>query len=315
MEKNEGNGRINENLETLNRGDKRFLEIWYEEGFNISKLPSVRFRDNELLNQAARIFGFLPSFEDPRWIIPQILLVFQRDFWIERESVTGWRSKFREAFQHAAAVIYLSDRLSTAGPFGLFEEMVIRQNVRACANCLVGKWFYDSLPSDDEIGGIKVIKRVSCEGRCDGRGGINPCPEALYQLLAFNNNGVYLGRIGFNIHLERENPKTTNISAINPYRKFQLGSPQLLSPVYLDGMMVVSITNIQGVRGMGYSNNPGVFNNLVRYLINRSYEQSLFPVKIRGIRNHPHPNANHRLYNAVFKREGVKRIHYKPKNQ
>lgn len=104
---------------------------------------------------------------------------------------------------------------------------------------------------------------------------ITGCPEALHQLRLFSPERKYLGRIGFNIHLEQGD------------------------------LPIMSITNMQGIPD-GRSTYMHLGINPFDILLDQAKGicQEMGVSAIRGIKN---PLVHPELYNTVFKRHAIHR--------
>ncbi|MFA9288519.1 MAG: hypothetical protein ACEQSA_01425 [Weeksellaceae bacterium] len=208
---------------------------------------------------------------------------------------TKERVRFKpQHFENALLAIYLSDKPSFRNRYsGFTSEENLRHLCRALHNLgsfhEIGEIFTESQNNEIGIEGIDMQLAVthSVNLGCNAQG-ITGCPEALYQL-QMQWDGHYIGRIGFNTHLENDK-------------------------------RIISVTNIQGIpsenlqaAGLSYENfhdsyGAGPHNMLLRRL--KTFSTIDPSIELRGLRNPKHKESS-AFYNTVFKNEGLKRMKFK----
>lgn len=217
------------------------------------------------------LFGYLPADDDLRWS-------FISRYAEVRESMPIKRIHFENAWGAtylSPVASYRSGYVTTINPENrlqldrALDNLSFRPEIR--------ERFEYALPGDDVDVRLRLTDAL-CTHAADGGGKPEtPCPEALYQLRLYDDVG-YLGRVGFNMHVELEAP-------------------------------VVSIVNIQGVPGG--TERIGEFTDdhglpPANYLVQRV--QAMFDtddesVAVRGLVNPKRGNS--RLYYGTLQAEGV----------
>lgn len=150
--------------------------------------------------------GFVPHEQDPHWSIIVPLT----------DVPVGVRNAALQAN-------YAGDPYSHRHEFGRIKgEEAFRQHCRAAVNVTQIPTLREAFASAQQPDApltwhLNQTRRVN--GVLNVKG-ITPCPEAVHQVRMFDDAGLYIGRVGFNIHLEAETP-------------------------------IVTIANIQGVPGKG----------------------------------------------------------------
>ena len=249
-------------------------EIFDEEGISTqSSLPPFIRKPDRLINASEYLFGFLLSDGDPRWHL------------VEGYLDAKDRTRFRGLhFECALRAIYLSEWPSYRNRYRSYpNEQNIRQLARAIINLAafseLSNIMAEVLSGTHEKLTIEFARTNKISLGTDARG-ITGCPEALYQLRLFRKE-KYMGRIGFNVHLEQ-------------------------------GKAIFSIVNIQGIPN-GKDLYGGITNALgmppLNYLVGKlravcDYGFRDLLVEVRGLRN---PQNNPHLYNTIFSKEGIER--------
>lgn len=224
------------------------------------------------VDTAATVLGFIPEDGDERWRFIQAYSSIQTE------------TRFKPInFANAMRAKYLSGTPSFHCGFStsIIPENALQQE-RALDNLAAKHRVADAFSALDLPDGVHLaITEAICNDDTRRPRGVTPCPEALYQLRAYDSAG-YFARVGFNIHAE-------------------------------ESQLVMSVTNIQGVPGAAeryaeYMSQTGksVFNRLV------NIAQSMAPLidtgcEVRGIINPVRGNS--KLYWGVFETEGVEMYH------
>lgn len=252
-------------------------QILDEEGVGIQNpMPPFIWKSDRLINASKYLFRFLLSDEDPRWRLVYSYLDAQD------------RSRFKPLHSECAlGAIYLSRQPSHRNRYSSYpNEQNIRQLARAINNLAAFPELGDIMSRvlsgvNGELG-IEFARTNKISLGTDARG-ITGCPEALYQLRLFGGK-KYMGRIGFNVHLEQH-------------------------------QAIFSIANVQGI-----PNGKELYEKItdllgvppLNYLVGRlkamcDYKFRDFPIEVRGLRN---PKKNPSLYNTIFKKEGIERYSF-----
>jgi hypothetical protein len=241
----------------------------------IETLPLL-WKDEELIRECLSIFSFLFHENDPRWA----LVAFELE--------ASHRSETKPIHHEVAlSAYYLSAQPSYRNQYGRFTT---EANLLQLSRSVVNLWHWPEIRlSLGEILDSSSLMKECCRTRVvrttritrgKNADNITGCPEALYQLQLFYNE-AYVGRIGFNLHVEGTK-------------------------------LVISIANIQGATGAKELHNKfrnkyktSVFNQLVKII--KQWELSLtnqgLDVEVRGLENPK--NGNSQLYQSVFENEGI----------
>jgi hypothetical protein len=261
-------------------------QILASEGIEIHRFPPGMQKSKGLVDASIDMFGIILPDEDPRWHIAH---GFQKQ--VLENGHTGFN------YESALRAIYLGEpgAKRSGYPTTMTEEN-LRQMVRALQNLSAHGELHSRMEALGMITpegiDLKLVltDRLSRGANPDGTTG---CPEALYQLRAFDEKG-YLARIGFNVH----------------------------TPV-IDGATTptLSITNVQGTPNSGerlkaFRERAGapVFNYLVRKAKAIAAAPGFDPMLVYGIKNPENPfGINKDLYHSAFTREGVRELdHIRP---
>lgn len=253
------------------------VEILESEGLILTEPAYWLEKSPFALNKSIDFFKHILDDNDSRWAI---VLAFEE----ARE-----QSKFSKMnFENALQAVYLSRVPSYRNEYSRFtREPNLRQLCRAIQN--VACWpdlkqsyqqihYPTPFPESPEVFLAKTNKLTL---GTDSRS-VTGCPEALYQLQMFDDD-YFVGRIGFNVHVEGETP-------------------------------IISIANIQGIPDgkelydyweETFAFRP--FNYLVRVL--KVFSQVYSPLsKIRGLKNSKRGAGG--VYNRVLKAEGIKILRF-----
>ncbi|MBI2338220.1 hypothetical protein HYU95_03460 [Candidatus Daviesbacteria bacterium] len=264
----------------------RIETIIQEEGLADPRLLPGILKGNRYLNASEYLFRFILSDDDPRWAIAAGYTKAKQ------------ANRFKPvSFESALSAIYLSDRPSFRGGYGMYNSPpTLRQLCRAVIN--IGcypelKAVFDKTSNASGLPEGLSWEFARTERILSGtdRRGITGCPEALYQVRVFcqgtetSCQGKYLGRVGFNIHTEGES-------------------------------QVMSVTNLQGIPcGPDcyhcFTQRFGIkfFNALVNQAKRMAAEHPI-PIQLKGLKN-PNCIGSSGLYNATFKTEGIQRVSFK----
>jgi len=243
----------------------------------ISHLPHGVMKGNRILNASIYLFRFILKDSDPRWKI-----VYE---YLSAKKEVGFKPL---NFENALRAIYLSKEQSFRNRYTAYTSKEnILQLIRAIQNLnshnLLNEMFCKTKQTKPQQLDIEFARTNKILAGIDSQG-ITACPEALYQLRAFIG-GKYIGRIGFNAHLE-------------------------------DDDFILSITNIQGV-----PNNPCLYdefkqlcgikphNILVQQLKSFQQTNNGTTIYLRGLRNPPYKQSS-AFYNALFRAEGIDRFYF-----
>jgi hypothetical protein len=244
----------------------------------LNQLLDIEGVDREPIQNATRTeldrlsihnFRILMNDEDPRW-----RLVYKMHRLKSEGALEG------AYLEHALRADYLSNHPSIRRGFARYiDEITIPQLARALANLEIGNLvkpqFEKVLSSSTFYNCNYEVGRIGANHKPDDRG-IMGCQEGVWQLQIFEtfNYNKFLGRIGFNFHMEN-------------------GSP------------IISITNIQGASNAKEANELFVSINghgFGEFLINSLRLQLGESFTLRGVQGRPENKA---LYNSVFRNANV----------
>ncbi len=167
---------------------------------------------SELDRISINTFRILLGENDPRW-----RLVYQ----IERLKNEGLLSG--QQLEHALRADYLSDLPSIRrGNSRYIDEVTIPQLARALANIEIGHniapLFKKNFLKNSEFFYVEFEQARIGSGHIPDTRGVMGSHEALWQLLLFQKqaDNLFVGRVGFNFHLENKTPivSITNIQGV-----------------------------------------------------------------------------------------------------
>lgn len=180
--------------------------IFNREGTDIK--PSKKVNISDLHSASVSLFKHVLAKNDVRW-----RLAYQYSRLLKEKKVTPLN------LENAMQAIYLSTKARSSRGASYLTAKTLTHLARALNNIELGSELLGRLSPLVEIGkGYNLLfEKTKMIRRGKDRRGVTGCPEALWQLQLYHKN-EYLGRIGFNFHLE-------------------------------DGKIIASITNIQGAEG------------------------------------------------------------------
>ncbi|MDD3160009.1 MAG: hypothetical protein PHQ98_03510 [Candidatus ainarchaeum sp.] len=172
-----------------------FSKIFELEGIK-SRESKSKPNISELHDASIFLFKQIMPPDDVRWRLATEYATLKKEFHISPINLeNGMRAKYGSKSQG-------SNKERGASITGVLH---VRQLARALKNIELGHKFLNTrepIRLYDSKYSIKFENTKSIEKKHDSRG-VSGCPEALWQLQLYESN-KYLGRIGFNFHMEGE---------------------------------------------------------------------------------------------------------------
>ncbi|HLC92694.1 MAG TPA: hypothetical protein VJH23_03230 [archaeon] len=155
---------------------------------------------SELHDSSIFLFKYILDRKDPRWSLASAHAGMKKKRVFEPINM-----------ENALLAAYASHYKGERGKFSVFNSLEhITQLARALKNIEIG--FARVMPLREKMrlkNGYEIqFERTRSIQRGKDKRGVTGCPEALWQLQLYHDGG-YLGRIGFNFHVEENRPVVT----------------------------------------------------------------------------------------------------------